>query len=347
MAGWPKEALDRFAADDLAVRARAPNCDANGFAEHWGRVMVEQRRVVRDVCGRDDFQRAMVLAAPELVDRWRGLPPVEATTKARHLRLERTALAYLLRASGRPTPQGAWSAATMATVDGGAPFQADGPVAICAGRAAVSLRVVAALTAALAGYDRYRLGYRLRLDPTLHPDTAGGWAHIGTAGRVEHLAPHAFTDAVVAHFADGRCEPIEPLLDAIAARSGAGHQVRAMLDAAAGALIECGVLRSGLALPARAVYPRAVMREVVAQLVEPDRSRWVDALSRIDPALDELEVLGSLSPARTASLVTLIRAEVAALWSAAGVRAGADAGRDVRWSHQRCAAARRVDMGRA
>ena len=149
--------------------------------------MVEQRRVVRDVCGRDDFQRAMVLAAPELVDRWRGLPPVEATTKARHLRLERTALAYLLRASGRPTPQGAWSAATMATVDGGAPFQADGPVAICAGRAAVSLRVVAALTAALAGYDRYRLGYRLRLDPTLHPDTAGGWAHIGTAGRVEHL----------------------------------------------------------------------------------------------------------------------------------------------------------------
>ena len=63
------------------------------------------------------------------------------------------------------------------------------------------------------------------------------------------------------------------------------------------------------------------MREVVAQLVEPDRSRWVDALSRIDPALDELEVLGSLSPARTASLVTLIRAEVAALWSAAGVRA--------------------------
>jgi hypothetical protein len=138
-------------------------------AEEWQR----QRQVLWAVARTSRFLKALEIANPEVAARWDALDDLGAPASARGRRLEATVFHYLMRAAGRPTPQGAWAGVALVEPrDQGAlleVFPAEPGYDVT-----VNLVPFHIMLEQLAGTRRYRFDYLLSLNPTLHR-TDQGW----------------------------------------------------------------------------------------------------------------------------------------------------------------------------
>lgn len=313
--------LDAIRAEDAARRALAERTEA--FDAAYAAEMERQRAALRQHAGTARFQKALLLSNPEVARRWqaadgRGLPP------ARARRLESTVFHYLMRAMGRPTPNGAW--AGVAPVTPAAEPQPDAPLRVRAGRthavASVNLLPVQIIGRALAGQARYRRRGALRLTRTLVA-TEAGWRYervVGSDGRWETLPAHPFSTALVRYFADGTARPVAPLLDMLAPPDS---DLRAKLDNAIDVLIERGLLLCGPEVPNGAADCWEALAAFTAELLEPERSRWATAVGRIRAACGRLgPAYETLSPADVDAVCGEVAGELTALWTEAGLPGG-------------------------
>lgn len=322
-AAWPVETILRFGESALDTgdsgdgADTGDDADTDSFLRRYEEALLEERCRLREIASTDEFQRALAMAAPELPARWSSLPSDPAlSVKARHRRLEATVMRYLLRAAGRPTPQGAWAGVTRLHRDVAGTGLRIEPAEV-RWQPSVNLIAVGAIVDAIARERRYCRVYPVRLHPTLS-DTPDGWRHITTAGPIT-TPHHPLVDAIVRHYRDARAEPIEPLLDAIAQTNSASESLRSLLDEAADGLLARGVLQSTLTLPPYATDATDVVDAVVEQLVEPDRSHWLDARAPIRACLDRLRAFDSLAPHEVAAIVERARHALQSLWTASGL----------------------------
>ena len=264
-------ALARLLAEEDTHR-RALRESEEAFGRLHDAEMERQRRALRLVAGTPRFQKALLIANPLVAERWMTADPELATASARIRRLEATVFHYLTRAVGRPTPHGAW--AGVVPVSPTAPDDDDGPgltVRPAARRysVAVDLLPFALMLRALTRQSRYRQGYPLRLNPTVHR-SGEGWRYEREEGGVTNwvtLPEQSFVATVIDYYADGRAKPAGPLLDVLGQVSGGSARLRVALERLVDSLIDRDVLRSDLALPPTASSVWTALDAVTGRLV--------------------------------------------------------------------------------
>jgi hypothetical protein len=170
----------------------------------------------------------------------------------------------------------------------------------------------------LSRQERYRKSLPLRLNPTLHT-VDGGWRYMKEGGSRWLLLPHQrLLSAVLQYFEDGRRHAIVPLLEALESASLADKVLREAFERVVHSLIDEDVLRVDLCLPMRAASVFEALDDVVAHLLEPEQSRWSNAIRRIKLLCAQLsEDFEPCEPARVESLQRAIEEEVEGLWQAA------------------------------
>jgi hypothetical protein len=317
-------ALAALVAEEAAAR-RALADQRGAFARDYQRVLARQRAALRAAAAEPRFQRALAFANPGAFRRWQVAPAGTGATAARTRRAEATVFHYLMRAAGRSTPQGAWAGvAPVAPV--GAAADSDGLVAVRAASARcaanVSIQPFAAILQAFTRRPRYRRGYPLRLNPTLFPDGAG-WRY--ERRQADDAAWAVLPDEpvyrlVVGYFADGHARPVEPLLAELEQSAGGRAGVRETLERVVEALLDRDVLCCDLALPTVASNVWDALTAVTPRLVEPERTRWSEAVGRARALCERLAAeFDRLPPAGIDDLRQAIEAEAQALWEWAGL----------------------------
>ena len=322
--------LSALLADETASRQTLAERAAT-FAADYATKLAQERQALAQAVAEPRFQRALALSAPDVADRWVASGgPIEAST-ARGRRLEATLFHYLLRAIGRPTPNGAWAgvapvhpaAATAAEGLGdSAPTNRGWTVTQTPGRhlATPNLLPFAIMAQALVGEARYRQRAALRLNPSLVGDSAKGWrylARLGGGAVWRELAANPLTSAVVRHYEDGEARPLAPLLDALVGGNAAlGERIAGALDA----LAQRDVLRVDLALPAAAADVWVALDALWEGLLPDDRPAWTAAVARIREHCEQLgRDFDQLEPAAIGRLRRAVAGEVATLWAACGL----------------------------
>jgi hypothetical protein len=331
----PPQVLGRIEADPGLARLLAEE-DAHRRAlreseEAFGRLhdaeMERQRRALRLVAGTSRFLKALLIANPPVAERWMAADPELATASARIRRLEATVFHYLTRAVGRPTPHGAWAGVVPVSPTAPDDDNDDGPgltVRPAARRysVAVDLLPFALMLRALTRQLRYRQGYPLRLNPTVHR-SGDGWRYEREDGGVTNwvtLPEQSFVATVIDYYADGRAKPAGPLLDVLGQVSGGSTRLRVALERLVDSLIDRDVLRSDLALPPTASSVWTALDAVTGRLVESDRSHWCSVIDRLQTLCAKLaQEFDVLDTSTVDQLRRAIEAEVQSLWEATGL----------------------------
>jgi hypothetical protein len=291
-----------------------------------------QRVALRAVTDEPRFRKALTIANPLVAGLLAGSgepTPDGATarTGATARRLEATLFHYVMRAAGRPTPQGAWAGVALVT-----PTANDGTAHVglsvmpTAERydVTVNLAVFALILRALAGQPRYRHGYPLRLNPTLF-STEDGWRYEqdGVDGPTwAALPPHRLYATMIGYYQDGDARPADPLVEAIVDAAGGSAELRTQLERVVDAMIDRDILQPDLGLPDVSCDVWWALDHVAPRLLEADRAYWTEAIDRIHAACDRLgSGFGALDAAGVELGRRAIEHEVGRVWEWAGLRA--------------------------
>jgi hypothetical protein len=125
---------------------------------------------------------------------------------------------------------------------------------------------------------------------------------------------------ILRYFEDGHSHPVLRLLDALERDSGADAALREAFERVVNGLIDEDVLRVDLCLPARAANVWEALDAVVPRLLEPERTRWSDAVRRIKLHCEQLgENFEECKPAEVDALRRAIAEDLQGLWQAAGL----------------------------
>jgi hypothetical protein len=324
VAGWPIETLHAFAAPALADAARdileaqsAQSGDLprqlDDFARLHQHELDRQRRALRDIAGKPRFRRMLAIANPQLARRWAD--PPQRRDRARWRRVESSIFHTLMRAIGRPTPNGAWAEIGVVGVDAGAPG-----LCVKATRgtslATVDLAPFRIALRALSGSPAYRRDAPLRLEATLHStDTHWRWERERSGFREwESLPRHPVFDLIVAI---ARSEPPRP---AVALLAELEPLVSGDLSEILDRLVLRGLLRSPLVLPDAATDELAALEAVVMELEPNDRRTWMACVRGLRRICGELGTdFDSLAPAAVEQLVAEAQQLVGDLWTTCGL----------------------------
>ena len=292
--------------------------------------LCRQRGELHRVSATPAFQRALAIGNPSLAARWKpavGAKPA-LSERARERRLEASIFHTLMRAVGRPTPQGAWAGIAAVRPAGDGSFQGGGEgcgsrLSIEPGEGrrffAVDMGPFAATLAALRRLPRYRAS-ALRLNPTVR-DAPGGWRfeRVTPAGlRWESVPSDPACQLLVEAYRDGRPRRSEPVICRLAGNDDA---LSATLGDAVAHLLDVGVLCVDVVMPRGAETAWEALEAVTPALLPEDRPRWSTAVSRVRQACENLgRRFDELDPEGIASLRRVVEVEIEALWRWVGLR---------------------------
>jgi hypothetical protein len=127
-------------------------------------------------------------------------------------------------------------------------------------------------------------------------------------------------DAIVAYFCHGKARPVDPLIEALYNGRGMDDPARAAFEKGVDILLDRQFLQPDLEIPPGQETVWDSLECVTARLVDPERSRWTYAISRIRTLCERLAAeFDALEPAGVESSQATIEAEVQALWTEVGL----------------------------
>lgn len=279
--------------------------------------MALQRIALRACTCAPRFARALMLERPDLAEAWLARPP--APERARGRRVEATVMHYLLRATGRATPQGLWAgAAPVSPAEAGGLQVQPGPGGVSVH---LDLAPFAAALRLLAARPRYREAASLRINPTLHA-TDEGWRYLaqGPDGCAWALLPrHPLRDLFIEHYLRADPGPAAPLIAAVVAAVAAPDSLAEALRRVARVLLDADVLRVDLSLPP-GEDPWAVLRAAGERLLAPERGPWLEDCAHMQRLCAALAAeLLRLEPLELRDRRAEIVDALASLWSRLGL----------------------------
>lgn len=296
------------------------------FANLYAAEIERERAALRAATTSAEFQRALVLANPELAKRWRPMASGAAPVwkKSRAVQTEAAILFYLFRAATRPTPGGLWAGVAPVYLRRVPGEDRSGPGVqfIPAKRviaASVNLAAFQRIVERLRSKPRYRTHPQVCMASSAHRH-GSAWRY-QTAGGAKHewrtLAEDPTRDAVLELLADGKARDLEMLLDALALT---GCATRELLQHAAEQLLDCGVLVSTLALPPAPGDCWEALDCVTRSLLDGDREFWAEVVQRIRVLCDALsQRLDDMAPKEVHETVAAVEREIGELCRWAGI----------------------------
>jgi hypothetical protein len=290
VAGWPLDALEQFAAPDLAAQAASVDAgDAVALAAYedaYRQTLEGQRWHLWQVTAGDPrFRCAVALSSPSLASQLKdGTPPARRNKRTRHL--EKSLYRYLARAAARIEPYGLWTGVTLAE------FRPEETTCVspCAPRThfAPELGPFRALLRAMGQREPYRSRGPYRLNPTLQVVDEQRWCYARrkTDGRLcwRDLPPSSAWKVLqggLASLPPASLPEFRRRLAELLPAKVAGP----LLDFA----LEAGLLVGGLQLPAQFESPWDALEQTEARLEGPEGRAWSDARGSIERTCEQLE----------------------------------------------------------
>jgi len=298
------------------------------FEHMYDELLREQLTALRTVTAEPRFQRALLIANATVAGAWVKVEAPRRPKRQRHL--ETTVFHYLMRACGRPTPNGAWAgvAPVEPVLDGCHEGAQDLVVRPVSARYEVtpSLRPFVTMLRAFARQPRYRWQAPLHLNPTVRLDPGSNSSGLryeqdqGGIHRWVSLPSPPLITAVIGAYADGRSQPAAPLVDALVGLWPEQPSIRDALERVVTWLIDRDVLRCGLRLPSTAPDAWTALADASQHLLAPDRETWDAAITRLHDTCATLgKAFDTLTPESVADLLRAVDNEVHSLWTVAGL----------------------------
>jgi Lantibiotic dehydratase, N terminus len=286
------------------------------FRDELARTVENQRTELRRMAAQQEFQCALLLATPQLWPRLvRWLARLIRNNHSDR-QMERTLLRYLLRAAGRPTPNGLWAGAVPLRLD----RNAEGIQVASDARCHVSLSAQIPL--------RVLLQMRRRVQPsdtpvvvnpliTTNADTCRWEAWLGESWTSASVELTPLLRKIIDWFACNGATPFCDACEQILAELGLP---RPEVEAALHELLSCDLLRPAWALPAKAYDSDDFTDAVAATLVPQDRKYWNRRWSTMSSLCNELaKSCDASAPDRLAVTLDKLRNEAIGLWQDLGL----------------------------
>jgi hypothetical protein len=249
---------------------------ANAYDLELRRQCLALRNTTRDA----RFARALTLANPPLAMRWEQTTSEAPRTKrVRHL--ERAVLHYLLRAVGRPTPSDGWAGVARIRL-GQSRYDLEVSPGVTRCVAAPDLRPFREIVEFLASSGRYLEACPLRIDPAAHLED-GSWWGIDAEGEWVQLPNNPAIEAITSVFLGNDQPRVAELIELLSVVHQKVELVQSLEQ-----LIDAGILRSSLEFPAAPTSAWGALESVTQQLMEPEKSAWLNAVERCRIACAEL-----------------------------------------------------------
>lgn len=305
-------------AEEGAERARLAARRA-GFERLHEAALALQLGRLRGVTAEPRFQRALTIANRPVAAGW--LAHSQSLRPKRRRHLETTVFHYLMRACGRPTPNGAWAGVAPVVPADGLEGLAVAPAA-AQYQITPNLQPFAVMLGALASQPRYRWGTALYLNPTLRSSPAGWRYEMDQGGlrRWVHLPAQPLLGAIVDAYSSSGATRAEPLIDALATLWPDQTQMGQTLRQAVTLLLDRDVLRCGPRLPPTSADAWSALDAAISQLEPPDDAAWRQCVARLRSACDRIgQALETLSAAALADRLCRAEHEIVTLWKAVGL----------------------------
>ncbi|HET9713226.1 MAG TPA: lantibiotic dehydratase, partial [Pyrinomonadaceae bacterium] len=320
---------------DLEKRRRYVEITAT-FSRIYEQEVERERSALHRLTENVAFQRALVLANPELAKRWRkqlenarrsspGEEPLSKEKKSKIIKTEGSILSYLFRAATRPTPGGLWAGVAPIYLDREKQPERDLQIVPVKSRflTTVNLAAFERVVDQLRKQPRYRTFPMIRLAPTVHRDGATWWYQ--TRKQTKHewskVPDVPCGPQILEFFADGR--PYEADLVAHELARQTVDQVELtyqLLSGSISRLVDEEVLVSTLAMSNAAENWLEALHDVARQLTKRDRDFWLSSVQVIQSLCEQFsERLSALSPDDVDRLTTAITQEMQKLYEWVGL----------------------------
>ena len=327
--------LRRSLESDLAKRRRHLELTAE-FSRLYEQEVERERLALHRLTATLEFQRALVLANPELARRWRKQlksdrrsSPVKADSsrqkESKIVRTEGSVLSYLLRAATRPTPGGLWAGVAPIYLDSETPPKADFEITRVKPRFLTTINLAAfePVVDQLRKQTRYRTFPLIRLASTVHRDGATWWYQSSKQTKHEWRevpnVPHG--PQILEFFADGRPHDANVVVSELAQKTVADDKLtqRSLSDSIT-RLVDDEVLVGTLALPKAAENWLEALFDVGRQLADSDRDFWLSCVHVVQELCEQFSArLNELFPDEVDRLTTNIAQEVRKLYEWVGL----------------------------
>ena len=327
------EALD----EDHRQRARLAALK-DDLALTYSEELDRERRALKAVAGTIEFQRALTFANPDLAIRWERYLELDLNKsgdkgshrlkKSRETQMETAVLFYLLRAAARPTPGGLWAGVAPLVVREDDDFSRTGhgwSVMPATRRFlfTVNLESFARVVDHLS-LTRYRSSPTVRLSPSAYLEGDLWWFQPINVDKHEwrSFSSEHWSSVILEAFLDRQARPLAAVVDhcALLFAQSVTDSARHSLSEAAGQLLNCGLLVSGLRFPESTLDCWDALAAIAAQLTDSDRVFWNSKVVHIRSLCNQLShEIGQCSPEDIRHTYATVKSELENIFAWAGL----------------------------